>query len=143
MSRLQRLDGPSTYVLSLSAAGRIHGDQVIARMVYEHPIYTPESVAAQKGLPGNQRRSCRLRRRPSQLGISRGRRPIGPRSSALAGSGLVTALYDAVVTHARQEPVASRFRCRTYYWLVDLDRLPRMPRLLRPFARFEARDHLR
>ncbi len=26
-------------------------------------------------------------------------------------------------------------------WLVDLDRLPRLPRLLRPLARFDARDH--
>jgi DUF1365 family protein len=29
-----------------------------------------------------------------------------------------------------------------YLWLVDLDALPELPRWLRPFARFEARDHL-
>ncbi|WP_042366131.1 DUF1365 domain-containing protein [Streptacidiphilus neutrinimicus] len=30
---------------------------------------------------------------------------------------------------------------RTYYWLVDLDRLPRVARPLRPVAGFSARDH--
>lgn len=52
------------------------------------------------------------------------------------------ALYAATVTHTRRETVARSFRHRTYYWLVDLDALPALPRLLRPFARFEARDHL-
>ncbi|WP_449486308.1 DUF1365 domain-containing protein [Streptomyces avidinii] len=33
------------------------------------------------------------------------------------------------------------FRHRTYMWLVDLDALPRLPRALRPLARFVARDH--
>ena len=30
---------------------------------------------------------------------------------------------------------------RSYSWYVDIDRLPRLPRWLRPFARFEAVDH--
>ena len=30
---------------------------------------------------------------------------------------------------------------RSYSWYVDIDELPRMPRMLRPFARFEATDH--
>ncbi|WP_042428993.1 DUF1365 domain-containing protein [Streptacidiphilus anmyonensis] len=30
---------------------------------------------------------------------------------------------------------------RTYYWLVDVDRLPRVARPLRPLAGFSARDH--
>ena len=38
--------------------------------------------------------------------------------------------------------MARSFRHRTYLWLVDLDALPQLPRWLRPFARFEARDHL-
>ncbi|GAA2071095.1 DUF1365 domain-containing protein [Williamsia deligens] len=46
------------------------------------------------------------------------------------------------VGHARTEPVAHRFRHRAYQWLVDLDAPVEMPRLLRPFARFRAADHL-
>lgn len=52
------------------------------------------------------------------------------------------ALYDAVVTHARHGDDARTFQHRVYSWLVDLDELPRLPRWLRPFARFDARDHL-
>jgi DUF1365 family protein len=55
---------------------------------------------------------------------------------------VVTALYDTTITHDRATPVGHRFSYRSYCWLVDLDDLPRLPRRLRPLARFEARDHL-
>jgi predicted NAD/FAD-binding protein len=51
MNRLQRLAEPDDYVVTLNGAGRVDPDRVIARMHYEHPIYTPESVAAQRRLP--------------------------------------------------------------------------------------------
>ncbi|MFE3741672.1 NAD(P)/FAD-dependent oxidoreductase [Streptomyces sp. NPDC059134] len=51
MNRLQRLDAPETYVVTLNGADRVEQDRVLARMVYEHPVYTPESVAAQRELP--------------------------------------------------------------------------------------------
>ncbi|MFJ4921566.1 NAD(P)/FAD-dependent oxidoreductase [Streptomyces sp. NPDC088725] len=51
MNRLQRLDAPETYVVTLNGAERVDTDKVLARMVYEHPVYTPESVAAQEELP--------------------------------------------------------------------------------------------
>ncbi|WP_443334470.1 DUF1365 domain-containing protein [Streptomyces sp. ZAF1911] len=50
-------------------------------------------------------------------------------------------LYLADVRHVRSGGTGYRLRHRTYLWLVDLDRLPRLPRALRPLARFEARDH--
>ena len=55
----------------------------------------------------------------------------------------MTALYEAEVVHARTERIDRSFRHRVYLWLVDLDALPRLPCWLRPFARFESRDHLR
>ncbi|MFE2941621.1 NAD(P)/FAD-dependent oxidoreductase [Streptomyces sp. NPDC059255] len=51
MNRLQRLDAPETYVVTLNGVDRVDQDRVLARMVYEHPVYTPESVAAQRELP--------------------------------------------------------------------------------------------
>ena len=51
MTRLMRLDGPDTHVVTLNAADRIDPATVIATMTYEHPAYTPESVAAQRRLP--------------------------------------------------------------------------------------------
>jgi len=53
-----------------------------------------------------------------------------------------TALYRGQVVHARHRPVHHRFRYGVYMWLVDLDRPPRVPRLLRPFAGIRSRDHL-
>ncbi|QFZ78197.1 NAD(P)-binding protein [Streptomyces fagopyri] len=51
MNRLQRLDAPENYVVTLGGEDRVDPDRVLARMVYEHPVYTPESVAAQTRLP--------------------------------------------------------------------------------------------
>ncbi|MCP3817188.1 DUF1365 domain-containing protein [Streptomyces sp. A3M-1-3] len=53
----------------------------------------------------------------------------------------VPALYTCTVGHTRTAPVRHAFRHRTYLWLVDPGRPPRLPRLLRPLARFDARDH--
>ncbi|MFC0436710.1 DUF1365 domain-containing protein [Kutzneria buriramensis] len=55
---------------------------------------------------------------------------------------VAAALYDAEVAHSRRERVDHAFKHRVFLWLVDLDELPTLPRWLRPFARFEARDHL-
>ncbi len=52
------------------------------------------------------------------------------------------AIYRSRVTHGRRQPMAHEFSYDHAMWLVDLDDLPRLPWWLRPFARFEARDHL-
>ncbi|MGW9115658.1 NAD(P)/FAD-dependent oxidoreductase [Streptomyces sp. NPDC055663] len=52
MNRLQRLDAMNTFVVTLGGRERVDPDRVLARMTYEHPVYTPESVAAQRRLPG-------------------------------------------------------------------------------------------
>ncbi|MFP5023003.1 DUF1365 domain-containing protein [Pseudonocardia phyllosphaerae] len=51
-------------------------------------------------------------------------------------------LYDAEVRHARRRDLPTAFAHPLYVWLVDLDALPELPRWLRPFARFDAADHL-
>lgn len=51
MNRLHRLDEPLDYVVTLNPGTRVSDDRVLARMVYTHPVYTTESVAAQSGLP--------------------------------------------------------------------------------------------
>ncbi len=50
-------------------------------------------------------------------------------------------LYDVTVAHVRRGDPPHSFAHRMYYWLVDLDELPMLPRWLRPFARFDPRDH--
>jgi predicted NAD/FAD-binding protein len=51
MNRLQRLDSDTRYLVTLNEDGAVAGDAVLDRMVYEHPIFAPESVAALAGLP--------------------------------------------------------------------------------------------
>jgi predicted NAD/FAD-binding protein len=51
MNRLMRLTEPLDYVVTLNARDRVPAESVIAKMTYEHPVYTPESVAAQRRLP--------------------------------------------------------------------------------------------
>jgi predicted NAD/FAD-binding protein len=51
MTRLMRLGGSTRYVVTLNATDRVAEDRVLAKMTYEHPVYTTESVAAQKSLP--------------------------------------------------------------------------------------------
>jgi cyclopropane-fatty-acyl-phospholipid synthase len=54
---------------------------------------------------------------------------------------LTPAIYRTTITHNRQAPVHHFFEYRSYSWYVDLDELPSLPWWLRPFARFDARDH--
>jgi uncharacterized protein len=51
MTRLMRLPSEIPYVVTLNAAERVAPERVLARMTYEHPVYTPASVAAQGRLP--------------------------------------------------------------------------------------------
>jgi len=50
MNRLQGHTSPQDYLVTLNARERVGRDDVLAVMDYEHPIYTPESVAAQSKL---------------------------------------------------------------------------------------------
>ncbi|MEE6135473.1 FAD-dependent oxidoreductase [Mycobacterium sp. 050128] len=51
VSRLMRLDGNRRYLVTLGGHNRVDPASVIAEMTYSHPLYTPESVAAQALLP--------------------------------------------------------------------------------------------
>lgn len=51
MNLLQGLDGPEPYVVTLNAGDAVRPESVLAEMEYEHPVYTAESVAAQRLLP--------------------------------------------------------------------------------------------
>ena len=41
MTRLQTLDEPLDYLVTLNAGDRIEPGTVLRRLVYEHPVYTP------------------------------------------------------------------------------------------------------
>ena len=51
VTRLMRLTGPRRFLVTLGGRGRVDPTTVLAEMTYDHPLYTPESVAAQGRLP--------------------------------------------------------------------------------------------
>jgi uncharacterized protein len=51
LNRLQGLRERTEYLVTLNSADRVRAESVLARMSYAHPLYTPESVAAQRRLP--------------------------------------------------------------------------------------------
>lgn len=52
MNRLQKLEGPVAYCVSLNCDQWISPERVLRRIPYEHPLFTAESVAAQSALTG-------------------------------------------------------------------------------------------
>jgi uncharacterized protein len=51
VTRLMRLDGPRRFLVTLGGRDHVDPVTVLAEMTYSHPMYTPESVAAQQLLP--------------------------------------------------------------------------------------------
>ena len=51
VTRLMGLPGPGRYLVTLGGRDRVDPGSVVAEMTYAHPLYTPESVAAQRLLP--------------------------------------------------------------------------------------------
>jgi predicted NAD/FAD-binding protein len=52
LNRLQGLETPDQYLVTLNGRDRIHPDKVIASMTYEHPVYDLAAVRAQQRLAG-------------------------------------------------------------------------------------------
>ena len=51
LNRLQGLDEPADYLVTLNALDQVRPQRVLARMTYGHPVYDERSVAAQRRLP--------------------------------------------------------------------------------------------
>ena len=144
LTRLQRLPTQTHYLVTLGGEDLVDPRTVIARMEYAHPMYNPESVAAQRRLP--EADTARLAFAGAYHGW--GFHEDGARSGAAAAARLGLSwddppppkpgLYDARIRHTRRRPFRRQFAHRSHLWLVDLDALPDHGVL----GRFEARDHL-
>jgi len=54
LNRLQALVEPLDYCVTLNQTSRIEPGSELRRMIYEHPVYTHASLAAQAELPAIQ-----------------------------------------------------------------------------------------
>ncbi|WP_425574926.1 FAD-dependent oxidoreductase [Nocardioides fonticola] len=160
LTRLQRLDTDVHYLVTLGGEDLVDPATVIDRMEYEHPLYTPVSVAAQARLP--ELNTDRVAFAGAYHGW--GFHEDGARSGLAAAEHLglpwlrpdevsstpapqapapaeVTGVYETTIRHTRRVPWKRSFEHASHVWVVDLDDLPDH----RPFGvlkgTFEARDH--
>ena len=148
LTRLQRLATDTRYLVTLGGTDLVDPDRVIETMDYAHPLYTPQSVAAQRRLP--EIATSRIAFAGAYHGW--GFHEDGARSGLAAAEHLgftwpdrspapaptEPRLVEATVRHTRRQPFRHAFTYRSHPWLVDLDHLPAPRRS----ASFEARDHL-
>ena len=171
LTRLQRLGTDTRYLVTLGGEHLVDPATVIDRMEYEHPLYTPESVAAQRRLPtiGTDRvafagayhgwgfhedgarsgveAAARLglewrRTSPGLDTPARSSRATRPASELTSRASELTGVYATTIRHTRRQPFRRTFEHRSHTWLVDLDALPDHGPLAPLLGSFEGRDHL-
>ena len=149
LTRLQRLPTNTHYLVTLGGEDLVDPGTVIARREYEHPLYTPESVAAQSRLAdiGTGRiafagayHGWGFHEDGARSGLAAAERlghhwPAAPR-----GPQAALGVYRTTVRHERQQPWRRTFRNRSTMWVSDIDAPATGSRLL--YGRHEARDHL-
>ena len=153
MTRLMRLPAQADgrrFIVTLGGQDLVDPAKVIETMQYEHPIYTPESVAAQRRLPECDTDRIAFAGAWHGWGFHEDGARSGVEAAARlgvewgAGNGSLQPLpveattYTTTITHVRRRPIERTFTHRSSTWLVDLDHLPDHGVL----GTFEARDHL-
>lgn len=153
LTRLQRLDTDVRYLVTLGGEDLVDPEQVIATMSYEHPLYTPESVAAQQRLAeietpriafAGAYHGWGFHEDGARAGLAAARRVAGAATTPTPAEPQV---YATTVRHLRRTPWRREFVHRSHLWVSDLDALPPTGT---PAARWrafrhgsiEARDHL-
>lgn len=162
LTRLQRLDTSTHYLVTLGGEDVVDPATVLVRRDYEHPLYTPTSVAARARLPeidsdrlvfagayhgwgfheDGARSGLKAVERlglgwPEATGSSSSPRGTSRRveTSAAATS------YDTTLVHKRREPLKNSFTLRSHLYVVDLDRASEHGRVDGARGRFLGRDH--
>lgn len=147
LTRLQRLPTDTPYLVTLGGEHLVDPATVIDRMEYEHPLYTPGSVAAQARLPeidtdrvafAGAYHGWGFHEDGARSGLAAATRLGLPWVRPERAAPVRTGRFETTVRHTRRTPIARTFEHRSTFWLVDLDDLPDHGLL----ARFESRDHL-
>jgi predicted NAD/FAD-binding protein/DUF1365 family protein len=154
LTRLQRLATDTRYLVTLVGQGAdedlVDPATVIARMEYEHPLYSPASVEAQARLATIDTERVGFAGAYHGWGFHEDGARSGLRAVERLGltwpevlppspaDDVPTGTYETTIRHTRRSPFTRTFTHRSHTWVVDLDDLPDHGVL----GRFEARDHL-
>jgi len=149
MTRLMSLPVPTDgrrFIVTLGGQDLVDQSQVIDTMEYEHPTYTPTSVAAQRRLPECDSDRVVFAGAWHGWGFHEDGARSGVEAAAKLGVEWTGAeplpveatSYATTIRHTRRTPFRRTFTHESRTWLVDLDHLPDHGVL----GRFEARDHL-
>lgn len=149
MTRLMRLDsvGDRRFLVTLGGAHLVDPSTVIAEMTYEHPLYTPDSVAAQTRLFELGCDTVSFAGAYHGWGFHEDGARSGLRAAERIGGVWAAprrrtpSIYTTTIRHTRTTPIHNSFEYTSNSWYIDLDDVPELPRWLRPFARFRAEDH--
>lgn len=160
LTRLQRLPTPTHYLVTLGGEDLVDPHTVIARREYEHPLYTPASVAAQARLPeidtervvfAGAYHGWGFHEDGARSGLAAAERlghrwELAPVDDSPAAADPPAAddrvlTYATRVSHTRNAPWRRTFHHRSHMWVVDLDRLPEPGRWGWLRGRFSPRDH--
>jgi len=135
LTRLMRLPVPADgrrFLVTLGGEDLVDPATVIDRMEYEHPLYTPESVAAQRRLPECD--SERIVFAGAYHGW--GFHEDGARSGLAAATRLglpwtrdsrvlpAPGRFETTIRHTRRTPFRRSFDHASTFWPLDLDDLP-------------------
>jgi len=160
LSRLMRVPplpgAPDTrFLVTLGGADLVDPAKVIDTMDYEHPLYTPSTVAAQARLDecdtpriafagayhgwGFHEDGARSGvEAAAHLGLSW----EDTTTAAATGHDPAGTIFRTTIRHTRRQPWRRHFTLTSSTWVVDLDDLPDHGSLSVVKGSFEARDHL-
>jgi DUF1365 family protein len=144
LRRLQAVPTSEPLLLTLGGADMIAEHKVLERMEYEHPLYSPGFVAAQRHLPAIN--TSRIAFAGAYHGW--GFHEDGARSGLAAAEHLgfagspETGVYRTTIRHIRRTPFVRTFTHRSYAWLVDVDELPDHGWRSVAYGSIRAQDHV-
>lgn len=144
LRRLQAVPTRQPLLLTLGGGDLVDETKVLERMEYEHPLYSPVFVAAQRRLPGIN--TSRLAFAGAYHGW--GFHEDGARAGLAAAEhlgfawGPATGTYRTTIRHTRRTPFVRTFTHQSHVLVVDVDAIPDHGWRSFAFGSVQARDHL-
>ncbi|TQK68400.1 MULTISPECIES: FAD-dependent oxidoreductase [unclassified Nocardioides] len=145
LTRLQRLPTDTHYLVTLGGQDDVDPASVLVRREYAHPLYTPESVAAQARLPGIDTDRVVFAGAYHGWGFHEDGARSGQRAverlGLLSPERVAATTYATTLVHRRREPLRNDFTHRSHLTVVDLDRVAGDGSVEGVGGRFLGRDH--